>query len=120
MAMVKLGAEYINIKGKFASNYFQSSKHGIHIKACPRRVKSQNSSLTNTHKIFTTVRNAWVNKNWSLPEVETWNAYLKRHPSINALGDLMILTHQLGFYHFNLIRVRNALPITYTPPREIV
>ena len=120
MVMVRLGASLINVKGRIAGNYFQKSNHGIHMKAFPRRVKSQNIARQTTIKIFSPVQNAWRDKVWTIAEIENWNAFLQRHPAVNALGDQIIITHQLGFFKFNLIRVHNGLPVNFNPPREIL
>ena len=120
MAMVKYGGHIITVKGKVAGNYFQRSKYGNHIKSCPRRVKSQKDTLRATRKYFTTVKNAWCNKVWTIAEIENWNAYNNRHPSVSSMGYNFILTHQLCFIKFNLYRVRNGLPVSFVPPREIL
>lgn len=120
MVMVRYGDNIISVKGKISGNYFQRSKNGNHMKALPRRVKSQNIKLQITRKIFTTVQNAWRNKSWSNAEISNWNAFNARHPALNGFGDRIILTHQLCFIKFNLIRVRNGLPVSFVPPREIV
>lgn len=120
MAQVKLGVGITTIKGKIAGNYFQSGRNGCHVKSLPRRIKSQKRTLTTTHKIFSTVKNAWCAKVWTIQERMNWTAYLNRHPTQNRLGELIILTHQLGFMQLNLIRIRNNLPISYEPPREIL
>jgi len=118
--MVTYGANIISVKGKIGGNYFQKSNFGNHIKACPRRVKSQNITLQTTRKIFSTVQNAWRNKVWSSAEICKWNAFNRRHPVKNGFGDPKTLTLQLSFIKYNLIRVRNNLPVSFIPPREIV
>ena len=120
MALVSMGGGITNIKGKIAGNYFQKSSTGTHLKACPRRVTNQKTSIKNTHKIFSTVQNAWRSKVWTVAELNSWKAYLKRHPNNNAFGEMIVLTPQLGFLAYNLIRVRNNLSISFAPPREIV
>jgi len=107
-----------NISGSIAGNYFQRDNSGLHIKSQPRKIKRTNTSSLTTTKIFLTCVNAWRDHAFTAAELSLWGQYARRHPRKNAVGDSYILTVQLVFYQHNFIRVRNALPIIYTPPAD--
>jgi len=109
---------FIKASGKFSGNYFQKDINGLHLKALPRHVNSPSNSQKITHKIFQTVRNAWLSHSWTVADLLLWRQYAERHPRFNALGDRFLLTEQLIFYRHNFIRVRNNLPVIFTPPAD--
>lgn len=65
---------------------------------------------------FQTVQKNWYHSDLTEGEKNQWLQWALNNPQISSKGEAIYLTANLAYGMFNIIRVRNGLPLLRTPP----
>jgi len=98
--------------------YFHKDRSGFHLSVNPQRTSKASSAQKLQRSIFSRCINAWTEHNWSLPELQVWYDFAKRHFTQNSAGTIKTSTAQNLFVGYNCVRLRNNLPISFVPPND--
>lgn len=119
MALIKTGAGITNIAGTMGGTVFQRDRSGLHMTAPARRVKPGDQARLFTQVIFSRIHDDWSVAAADKEIYGLWVVYAKKHPSVNRLGESILLSPMNWFFRFNLIRRRNGLGVDFIPPDDV-